>query len=71
MFTIFVKLALVPVVDNFTEFVCQLSGNSGSLNVLEPSGPVKALQGLLKIRTEFGYPSDLTFLTFKNRASYI
>ena len=28
--------------DNLTTFMCRLSRNSGSLNLLEPSGPVQA-----------------------------
>jgi hypothetical protein len=32
--------------DNLARFMCQLSINSGSLNFLEPSGPVQAVKGL-------------------------
>ena len=33
---------LVHRVDNFATFLCQLSRNFGSLNLLEPLGPVQA-----------------------------
>jgi hypothetical protein len=32
--------------DNLTTFMCRLSRNSGSLNLLEPSGPVQACNGV-------------------------
>jgi hypothetical protein len=31
--------------DNLTIFMCRLSRNSGSLNLLEPQGPVQACSG--------------------------
>jgi hypothetical protein len=32
--------------DNLTTFMCQLSRHSGSLNLLEPSGPIQACIGI-------------------------
>jgi hypothetical protein len=32
--------------DNLTNFMCRLSRNSGGLNLLEPSGPVQACNGI-------------------------
>ena len=32
--------------DNLTNFMCRLSRNPGSLNLLEPSGPVQASIGI-------------------------
>ena len=32
--------------DNFTTFICRLTRNSGSLNLLEPSGAVQACTGI-------------------------
>ena len=32
--------------DNFATFLCRLSGNSGSLNLLQPYGPLKACHGI-------------------------
>ena len=32
--------------DSLTTFLCRLSSNSGSLNLLEPSGPVQACNGI-------------------------
>jgi hypothetical protein len=37
--------AAVRRADNLTTFMCRLSRNSGSLNRLEPSGPVQACNG--------------------------
>jgi len=37
--------------DNLTTFMCRMSWKSGSLNLLEPSGPVTGLLYLLHIVT--------------------
>ena len=43
--------------DNLTTFMCRLSGNSGSLNLLEPSGPVQACNGI-------ALPFDIYIFTY-------
>ena len=39
--------------DNLATFMCQLSGNSGSLNLLQPQRPVQAC---IRIVLPFNYP---------------
>ena len=46
----------VPRADTLTTFICRMSKNSGSLNLLQPSGPVQACRGIaLPLRKEFAF----------------
>jgi len=41
----FLGVKAVREADNLTNFMCRMSWNSGSLNLLEPSGPHRACYG--------------------------